>query len=156
MAENEPDRPDDVRELDHEDVLPVVVGAHLESEIAERPIAYRLCASIATWQKQASAVSPLRPVVLTDLWYLNHQTLRLRPTISLGRPEVNAVTAYLAARVPTVLAVDDAYRIQLDPELIDLHACLWGPTPADTAKAVERFQERYLEDFLENVHLLRA
>jgi hypothetical protein len=89
--------------------------------------------------------------VCSDLWYLNNQPLRLRPTITLGRPEINAVTAFLASRVPTAMVVDESFRIQLDPELIDLKACVWGADARDTSEALSCFVERYLSAYLDAV-----
>jgi hypothetical protein len=139
-----------VRELDLATVIPIVVGAHIEAELNDRVIANRLRDRMV---KVIAACADtdcgrLRPVVMTDLWYLNNQPLRLRPTIAIGRPEVNAATAYLARKVPTALVVEDAYRIQVDPEFIDVHACLWGTSPAATATAAEVFEKRHLARWL--------
>jgi hypothetical protein len=139
-----------VRELDLATVIPIVVGAHIEAELTDRLVANRLRDRMI----EVIAASPdadcsrLHPVVITDLWYLNNQPLRVRPTIAIGRPEVNAATAYLARKVPTALVVEDAYRIQVDPEFIDVHACLWGTSPAATATSAEVFEKRYLARWL--------
>jgi hypothetical protein len=133
------------REIDLDGTLLLVVGAHLEAELTDRALAYRLRETIL----ETPCERRLLPIVCTDLWYLNNQPLRLRPTIALGRPEINAVTAYLASRVPTALVIEDAYRIQLDPELIDLKACVWGAEARDTAAALGCFIERYLPGYLE-------
>ena len=143
---------DDVREPDPETVLAIVVGAHLEAEVADRPLAYDLRRRIRGWQDEIACDDPLEPLVLTDLWYLNEQTLRLRPTITIGRPEVNAATAYLATKVPTAFVADDAFRIQLDPELLDERVCIWGVDHRTTADAVDFFRERYFDEFLRCAH----
>jgi hypothetical protein len=139
-----------VRELDIATVVPIVVGAHIEAELTDRLVANRLRDRMVEViaASDDGACNRLHPVVLTDLWYLNNQPLRLRPTIAIGRPEVNAATAYLARKVPTALVVEDAYRIQVDPEFIDVHACLWGTSPAATATAAEVFEKRHLERWL--------
>jgi hypothetical protein len=91
---------------------------------------------------------PLAPVVVTDLWYLNSDPLRAQPTISIGRPEVNALAAFLADKLPSVLAVDDRLLVQLDPEFVDPAASCWGIDAAATAEAVHVFLERWSGAFL--------
>ncbi|QKK09810.1 MAG: hypothetical protein HND58_17685 [Planctomycetota bacterium] len=71
-----------------------------------------------------------------------------QPTISVGRPEANALTAFLADKLPSVLAVDDRFVVLLDPELADPAACCWGVDAAATAEAVRVFAERWAEVFL--------
>lgn len=126
--------------------LPIVVGAHIRAEVEDRPTAAALCDALIA---RAPAGFPLAPVVVTDLWYLNTDPLRSRPTISVGRPEVNALAAYLADKLPSVLAVDDRLIIQLDPELTDPVASCWGSDAAATAEAVHAFLERWADAFLD-------
>ena len=127
-------------------LLVVVVGAHLAAEIADRPTATFLADTV-----RAHPATTLTPVVVTDLWYLNAPELRVRPTVSIGAPEVNAATAFWAARVPTALVCDEAYRIHLDPELVAAEACLWGVDGRRTRVAAECFVERYLDGYLDAV-----
>lgn len=122
-------------------LLPVVVGAHPEAERHDRPRARRLADAL----RRRLDDDALEPLVLTDLWYLNDRELRLRPTLAVGRPEVNAAVAALARDIPTRLVVDGRYRIQLDPEGIDPHACIWGATGEDEDAAVSIFIEKYLD-----------
>ncbi len=143
---------ENIRELEAKALVLIVVGAHLEAETTDRALAYRLREHVLAWQDVIACPEPVCPVVCSDLWYLNNQPLRLRPTITLGRPETNAATAYLAARVPTAFVLEDVYRIQFDPELIDLNACIWGSRPQATADAMECFIDRYLDEFLRGVH----
>ena len=75
-----------VREPDPGRLVLLVVGAHLEAEVTDRALGYRLREQILAWQAGADCPQPLRPVVCTDLWYLNNQPLRQRPAISIGRP----------------------------------------------------------------------
>jgi hypothetical protein len=147
MAMQEPPH-ENVREVMPRGMILIVVGAHLDAERDDRPLAYRLRNEILSHLEADGEEAPRTPVVCTDLWYLNDETLRGEPTIAVGRPEVNACTAYLAGRIPTALVVEDRYRIQLDPELVETRACLWGMTGRDTAAAVEMFVGRYLEGWL--------
>lgn len=131
----------------------VVVGAHLRAEIADRPIGERLCAAIRQRQLELAITDGidgpgLRPIVCTDLWYLNSTDLMARPTISIGEPSVNAATAFLSSRLPTTFVMEQAFRIQMDVELINLQACLWGVDAEATAAAVALFEQRYLDEFL--------
>lgn len=141
-----------VREPDPGRLVLLVVGAHLEAEVTDRALGYRLREQILAWQAGADCPQPLRPVVCTDLWYLNNQPLRQRPAISIGRPEINAATAFLAGRLPSAFMIEQAYCIQLDPKYIDLNVCIWGTDCRRTASAVDLFTERYLQEYLENVH----
>ena len=64
--------------------LLIVVGAHLEAELADRPLGYRLRDDVLRWQHRTPEADPLLPVVCTDLWYLNAAELMVRPTIAVG------------------------------------------------------------------------
>lgn len=136
-------------------LLLIVVGAHLRAETQDRAVAYRLRARILELlsarfgPEKHGKPHPLAPVVCSDLWYLNNESLRTRPTVSVGGPDVNALTAYLADKLPSVLAVEDVFLVQMDPEFADVVACCWGAENADTLAAVDAFAERYLEGFLD-------
>lgn len=82
------------------------------------------------------------------MWWLNNDDLRAVPTISVGAPESNALTAYLASRIPSAFAVEGVMVVQVDLDFADLLACCWGRDHASTAGAVEAFAQRYLEDFM--------
>lgn len=137
------------------EVIPVVVGAHLRAEVAHRAPANVIASAIDAWTAARSDLAdPARALVCTDLWYLNDDALRRRPTICVGDPEANAATACLAHRLPPVLEVDDRYRIHLDLDRIDLQCCVWGANASATATAAEVFVARYLDAFLRASHLL--
>ncbi|MCC7389777.1 MAG: hypothetical protein IT431_13530 [Phycisphaerales bacterium] len=137
-----PSRPDPTDPLQ---TLPIVVGAHLSAEVEDRPIAGALRDALAARLPEGF---PFVPVVMTDLWYLNNESLRAQPTISVGRPEVNALAAYLADKLPSVLAIDGRLIVQLDPELTDPAASCWGVDASATAEAVHAFLERWAGVFL--------
>ncbi len=155
----------------------IVVGAHLRAEEADRPIAYALREKALAWLDARSgganapaagleegedagagegAADPGQPrpghpctvVVCTDVWYLNDASLRVWPTISVGGPGVNALSAYLADKLPGVLVVDDVLMIQMDPELSEATAAVWGVDHRATVSAAEAFAERYLDGFM--------
>jgi hypothetical protein len=135
--------------IDVDALVLIVVGAHLRAEVNDRPLAHGLRDRIAC--ALAERQSGLKPVICTDVWFLNNQDLLGRPAISVGDPAVNAATAYLSTRLPTAFMVDDLLRIHLDPEFIEPHACLWGVDRQATSSAVAMFVERYLDGFLEEV-----
>lgn len=118
----------------------IVCGAHLRAEWYDRPIAYRL-------RERMAGVLGEGVLVCTDLWYLNHDELRHRPTVSVGGPEVNALSAYLAARLPSALVVQGRCVVQFDEEGGEPIAACWGAGPEGTLAAVEAFAERYLGAF---------
>lgn len=129
--------------------LPIVVGAHLVAEVNHRAMAYDLHAICEDSLRENG--SALRPVVCTDLWYLNNDDLRARPTISLGPPGLNALTAFLADKLPTAYAIDDTLAIQYDPEFADLAAAVWGVDTETTARAVGIFADKHLTGVLEGM-----
>ncbi len=149
-----PDPENDPTDTDR--LLLIVVGAHLRAEQADRPLGYRLRDSVLRWQAGHPEAKPLRPVLCTDLWYLNAQDLMAQPTISVGAPELNAVSAMFANRLPTALVVDQSLQVQLDPEFVTLRACVWGVNSHATASSVDIFETRYLDTFLRNAHDLPA
>lgn len=124
----------------------IVTGAHLEAERAHRPLAYHLREKLL---ERLDAPGPDAVVVCSDLWYLNHPHLRAQPTIAVGGPEVNALTASLADRLPSLFAIDGELLIQGDASFDAPIACIWGVDPASTAKAVAIFEERHLAGFLD-------
>ena len=132
-------------------MIMIVVGAHLRAEVDDRPQAMRLCETVKRSLDESSAATvtaSLKPVICTDVWYLNNSELHHRPVIAIGEPGVNAATAFFCNRLPTALVIDNTLRVHLDPEFIEPRACLWGANAAATAHAIDVFVERYLEAFL--------
>ena len=132
--------------------LMLVVGADLRAEAADRPLAYRLVREIKAWivRHQEMLRVEIRPEVCTDLWYLHHDDLRRLPTVCLGGPRVNLLSAYLARHL--LEADRDAeVLLQIDPEFTDLQACLWGADHKLTAHGLDLFIEQYLDGYLRAV-----
>ena len=136
-------------EMDLSATLPIIVGAHPRAELEHRDLAYRLGQTIDQMQGQivANGGAALRPLICCDLWYLNDKQLLERPAIAIGEPSLNAATAFLSNRLPTAFVVEGSCRLHLDPEFIDLQACLWGIDRQATEAAVELFVTRYLAEF---------
>jgi hypothetical protein len=139
-------------EIHTDRLILIVTGAHLRAEATDRPIAYNLRKRIADWLaargRPETAKTP-RVLVCSDVWYLNNDPLRSRPTISIGGPGVNALSAYLADKLPSAFAIEDVMLVQADLEFHDVIACCWGRDERATAAAVDAFVERYLEGFME-------
>jgi hypothetical protein len=129
----------------------IVVGTTLRAEDKDRPLAYRLADEI---DNRLNDGSPSRPLVVSDVLYLNHSALADCPTISLGGPGVNRLTSMLSRELPSVLAVDNALVIQMDLEMKDRRCCLWGMDHAQTVQALDLFMNRgHLESFLAHVDM---
>lgn len=88
-------------------------------------------------------------VVCSDVWWLNTEEAQRLPTVSVGAPEVNALSAYLAVRLPSAFSIENALAVLLDLDSPNLQACCWGASPVGTASAVDAFTDRYLGAFVE-------
>ena len=139
--------------LDTSSLLLIVVGAHLRAEIADRPLAYRLQERIQHWLEshRCDLGVEIQPVVCSDVWYVNQPALQRRPTISLGGPGVNALSAYYAQKLAAALIHDDQMMIQLDPEFVDLRASAWGVDHEKTVRVLDLFMSKYLDGYLRAV-----
>lgn len=151
MPDNLPTRSD---EFEIVNALFIVVGAHLRGEIEHRPLAYELQELIDRWlsRHDAKIHDAFEPIVCCDIWYVNHPRLQLRPTVSIGQPSCNALSAYLEDRLPqSRLAEDVAFSLRLDEDLVDLRVGLWGTDDEQTAAACNLFQRRWLDAYLRAV-----
>lgn len=129
-------------------LLLIVTGSTLRAEESDRPLAYYL-------QQRVAAVAEgldlsFRTVVLADFRWMNDDNLQVLPTISLGGPGVNALAHKWFDEVPFALAVDEQYCLQMDPDLDEPRASIWGMDNSTTQIAVSVFVDRYLSRFLEN------
>ena len=145
-----PDKP-----IESDQVLPIVVGAHLRAEVGDRARANQVKDAIVGWMKENDITDPPWPLVCSDLWYLNQIELKTQPTICIGHPEINAATAAIAAALQTVALVDDSYRIQLDPEYIDCTCCFWGVDDAHSEHATVAFIVDFMPELLGSIFGLR-
>ncbi|MEX2215800.1 MAG: hypothetical protein WD768_16940 [Phycisphaeraceae bacterium] len=153
MSDSESESSDSQPQPDPANLLLVVVGAHLRAETADRPLAYRLVERIRAWlEKHGQAINPpVMPIVCSDIWYVNDEALQGRPTISVGGPGVNALSAYYHQKLKTAVARSDDYLIQLDPEFVDLRVSVWGRDHNLTVAALEVFVSKYLDAYLRAV-----
>ncbi|MBL8759819.1 MAG: hypothetical protein JNL50_00810 [Phycisphaerae bacterium] len=140
---------DDQAAFEPENAVIIVVGAHLDAEREDRPIAYALRERVRARLSRGRDAA-----VCTDVWYLNNDNLRALPTISIGPPRVNALAAYLADRLPSVFVVDDRCIVQADFEHDEPAASCWGVGTRQTIAAVEVFASRFLDEFMRRHALL--
>jgi hypothetical protein len=127
----------------------VVAGASLKGEAMDRPLAYRLAGEIA---RRLGPDTPWKPLVVSDILYINEEKLASQPTISVGGPGVNHLSGLLFRELSSVLTIDNVLVIQMDIELKDLRCCLWGMNHEQTVEALDLFLKRgYLDRFLEGI-----
>src|SRR5437764_899273 len=129
----------------------IVTGSTLRAEELDRPLAYYLKQRIEQYPA-ATAPSPgrFRVLVVADFRWIHEKQLQGLPTISLGGPGVNALARDWLEVVPVTLAVDEQYYIQMDPDLEEVRASIWGMDNTTTQIAVAVFLERFLPRFLEH------
>lgn len=136
-----------------QELLPIVVGAHLKAEISDRPLADRVARHVRAIRRRLDLPmgEGLIPLVVSDIWYLNDADLMLQPAVIVGEPGLNAASAHWAARLPKAFVVDGSHQVLLDMEGPDRVACMWGVGVAGTEAATDQFEQRYLEDWLASV-----
>lgn len=134
--------------IDTDRLILIVTGAHLQAEISDRPLAYRLAEKLrASLEADSDGEPAPRVVVCSDIWWLNNDHLRARPTISVGAPDVNALTAYLADKLPFVYSIQGQLGVQMDLDFVDPWATAWGVSERTTTQAVDAFEQKYLAHF---------
>jgi hypothetical protein len=136
--------------------LLIVTGSTLRAEEMDRPLAYYLkqrieeeLKKIQDQPKHASDLSDYQVRVVADFRWIHDESLQNLPTISLGGPGVNALAQRWLEEVPISLAYNDRYFIQMDPDLGEARASIWGMDNATTQIAVSVFLDRFLPRFLE-------
>jgi hypothetical protein len=135
--------------------LLIVTGSTLRAEELDRPLAYYLKQRIEQLPAEAATANdpspgPFRARVVADFRWIHEKKLQVLPTISVGGPGVNALARDWLEVVPVSLAVDEQYYIQMDPDLEEPHASIWGMDNSTTQIAVSVFLERFLPRFLEH------
>jgi hypothetical protein len=139
----------------------VVVGAHLRAELNERALAQQLrdVLEVAIHEKW-DAESPLgepessdqpRVVVVTDLWRMQDADLAPLPQVSVGHPELNALSAFLVDKIPPAFVIDGELAVQFDAASPEAIAVCWGTDHRATGVAVAEFTRRYLDAFADAV-----
>ncbi len=125
----------------------LVTGSNLRAEQIDRPLAYMLANCMLNMVEKAGGNTKV--TVISDLWYLNSEPLKELPTISIGSPNINAVTAFFSRRLENVLVIDNQLSIQMDLSFQDLRAAIWGIDLKHTQESIFLFKEKgYLEKFV--------
>ena len=145
-------------DVDVDRLIPIVTGVQLNAELGDRPLAYRIESAarelLARLIERPSPDEPprLSAVVVSDVFYLNHDALQTRPTISIGGPGVNALSAALVNELPTVVTIENVLVVQMDLEWNDARCAVWGMNHLDTVRAVDTFIAKgYLDMFAQGV-----
>ena len=87
---------------------------------------------------------------MADFRWIHDEPLQALPTISVGGPGVNALAHRWLEEVPVSLAVDERYYLQMDPDLDEPRASVWGMDNPTTQIAVSVFIDRFLPRFLDH------
>jgi hypothetical protein len=134
--------------------LLIVTGSTLRAEEMDRPLAYYLkqriensLALAVTTGRQGLEDYQVR--IVADFRWIHDEPLQNLPTISLGGPGVNALSHRWLEEVPVSLAFSERYFVQMDPDLTEPRASIWGMDNASTQIAVSVFVDRFLSRFLD-------
>lgn len=144
-------------DIDTSRLIWIVTGVTLTAELGDRPLAYRVEREIRERLTRLLPPSPagapprLAPVVISDIYYLNNESIQSRPTISIGGPGVNMLSGTLTEQLPTAVAMENVLIVQMDLEMTTNRASVWGMTHLDTVRAVELFVTKYLDAYLEGL-----
>jgi hypothetical protein len=134
--------------------LLIVTGSTLRAEEMDRPLGYYLKQRIEDSLSQAvtmgrQSLEDYHVRIVADFRWIHDEPLQNLPTISLGGPGVNALSHRWLEEVPVSLAFSERYFIQMDPDLAEPRASIWGMDNASTQIAVSVFVDRFLPRFLD-------
>ncbi len=145
-----------VQELDVNETILIVVGAGIKPEQKDRPLAYWL-------QKQIDKTGGFertpfsKSIVITDALFRSDKIIQACPTISIGGPGVNRVTAELVNELPIYISEDYRYYIQCDDKPGKNRVLIWGMDQETSSGALNVFIESgLLDDFLKKVWKLKS
>ncbi len=125
----------------------VVVGHGILPEEEDRQIAYDLKRAI---NARSGGSEGHAAVVVTDVWFMNHELSEFFPAIAIGGPGVNAFTAQIYEDLPVAFTKDQQVFIQMESD--GKRAAVWGMDQGATRTAVDAFvNDGWLEKFLELV-----
>ena len=142
-------------------VLLIVTGSTLRAEEMDRPLGYYLKqrierALLGTTGTGSQGLEDYMVRVVADFRWIHDKPLQSLPTISVGGPGVNALTHRWLEEVPVSLAYNERYFVQMDPDLAEPRASIWGMDNSTTQIAVSVFVDRFLPRFLERCATLSA
>lgn len=136
-------------------LLLIVTGSTLRAEQMDRPLAYYLRQRLEEALRDAPSaeLSGYQVVVVADFRWLHDESLQDSPTISVGGPGVNELAHRWLDEVPVALTYNERYFIQMDPDIEEPQASIWGMDNATTQIAVAVFLDRFLSRFLDRCAL---
>jgi len=142
-------------------LLLIVTGSTLRAEELDRPLGYYLKQRIEQALSEALAngredLGNYVVRVIADFRWIHDEPLQNLPTISLGGPGVNALAHRWLEEVPVSMAYSERYFIQMDPDLAEVRASVWGMDNTTTQIAVSVFVDRFLPRFLERCATISA
>jgi hypothetical protein len=128
-----------VKLIDTDETIVIVTGSGIAAEERDRPVAYVLKQEI---DQLGQGQAYRRAVVVGDQWYLENRVFHLNPTIAIGGPGANAVSAEFAGVMPTLFQENDESFVHADIEGEVKRAVCWGMNAASTEAAVRLFVNR--------------
>jgi hypothetical protein len=146
-------------DVDVDRLIWIVTGVQLNAELGDRPLAYRVEQELkARLVESLPPTAPgelpaLVPAVISDVYYLNSEDedVQSRPTISIGGPGMNALSAAWTKELQTIVAIENTLVVQMDLEMSDPRCAVWGMNHLDTVRAVDLFIAKYLDVFVRGV-----
>jgi hypothetical protein len=140
--------------VDVGETVAVVVAGELDPEAPDRLSALALKAEI---DRRGAGHPYRRAVVMTDQAWFETPLFHASPTIAVGGPGVNGVSARFGQELPTVWTADDRALIQAEFREAAPRATVWGMDRDATAASVEAFMVRgWLDEFLDRCWRFRA
>ncbi len=140
-----------MQQLDVNQTILIVVGAEIKPEEKDRPLAYKLQQYIEKSPKYGKI--PFRKcIVISDILFENDKIIQVCPTIAIGGPGVNMVSAKFADKLPICLNKDNRCFVQYDKNSENNKASIWGIDQATTNEALDEFiKNGLLDEFLGKV-----
>ncbi len=129
--------------------LLIVTGSSLRAEEVDRPLGYYLARQVEQMLLKKEQEEGFKVRVVSDLRWLHDDSFQEYPSISIGGPGVNLLTHRWLEELPLSMAVEDQYFVQMDPDLDELKASLWGMNNTSTQIAVSAFEGRFLSRFID-------
>ena len=135
-------------------LLLIVTGSTLRAEEMDRPLGYYLKQRIEQMLVEAltkgrDGLEDYLVRVVADFRWIHDEPLQSLPTISLGGPGVNALSHRWLEEIPFSLDYGERYFIQMNPNLAEPRASIWGMDNNTTQIAVSVFVDQFLPPFLE-------